>query len=42
MCSKADKKYSHALEFLSECYKTQKICGKAVKTCSFTIKYVSD
>ena len=28
MCNKADDNYPHALEFVLECYKTQKICDK--------------
>ena len=30
MCNKAVDNYPHALEFVPECYKTQKMCDKAV------------
>ena len=26
---------AHALEFVSDCYKTQKMCNKTVDTCPF-------
>ena len=38
MPDKAVYNYPHALEFLPECYKTQKICNKAVDTYTSTIK----
>ena len=37
MCNKAVDNYPHALEFVSECYKTQKMCDKAVNTYPSTI-----
>ena len=40
MCNKAVDNYPHALEFVSECYKTQKMCDKAVNTYSSVIKFV--
>ena len=42
MCNKAVDNYPHALEFLSECYKTQKMCNKAADTHPPTIKYVPE
>ena len=32
MSNKAVKNYPHALEFVPECYKTHKMCDKAVNT----------
>ena len=32
MCNKAVDNYHHALEFVIECYKTQKMCDKVVNT----------
>ena len=37
-----DKNYPHVLEFVPECYKTQKMCDKVVDTNLSTIKYVRD
>ena len=45
MCNKAVGNYPHALKFVPECYKTQKIfkmCGKAVDTYRSTIKFVPE
>ena len=33
MCNQAVDNYAHALEFVPECYKTQKMCDKAVNRC---------
>ena len=41
MCNKAVDNYSHALEFVPECYKTQKMCDKAIKYSSFYNKICS-
>ena len=41
ICNKADDNYSHALEFVPECYKTQKMCGKAVNIYPSMIKICS-
>ena len=30
LCNKAIDNYTHALEFVPKCYKTQKMCDKAV------------
>ena len=32
MCGEAVENYAHALEFVPNCYKTQKICNKAANT----------
>ena len=32
MCNKAVDNYPHKLEFVPKCYKTQKMCDKAVDT----------
>ena len=32
MCNKAVEKYSHVLTLVPNCYKTQKMCNKAVDT----------
>ena len=42
MCNKAVDNYSHALGFVSECYKTQKISDAAVNTYPSTIKFVPE
>ena len=39
MCNKAVDNYPHALEFVSECFKTQKMCDIAVDTHCPTIKF---
>ena len=39
MCGKAVDSYPHALEFVPECYKTQKMCDKAADTYPSMIKY---
>ena len=39
MSNKAVDKYHHALEFVPECYKTQKMFDKAVSTYPSTIKF---
>ena len=40
MCNKAVDNYSHALEFIPECYKTQKTCDEVVNTKSSTTQFV--
>ena len=42
MCDKVIDDYRYALEFVPECYKTQKTYDKAVDTYPSTIEYVSD
>ena len=43
MCNKAIDNYPHALEFVPECYQTQKkTCDSAVNTYPFTIKFVPE
>ena len=37
MYNKAVDSYPHALEFVFECYKTQKMCNKLVNRCFFCI-----
>ena len=37
MGNKAVENYSHSLEFVSECYKTRKMCDKTVNTYPSTI-----
>ena len=40
MCNKAVESYPQALEYVPECYKTQKTCDKTVDTYPSTIKFV--
>ena len=40
--NRAVENYPHALEFVPECYKTQKVWDKAVDTYPSTIKFVSE
>ena len=42
MCNKAVDNYLHPLEFVPECYKTQKMYGKPVNTSPSTIKFAVD
>ena len=43
MCNKAVDNYPHALEFVPECYKTQKMChNKTVDAYPFTIKFIPE
>ena len=42
MCNKAVENYPHTLEYVSECYKTQKMFDKAVDTYPSTIKFVPE
>ena len=39
MCNKAVENYPYALEYVSECYKTQKMCDKVVDTFISTKKF---
>ena len=32
MCNKAVDRYLHALEFVPDCYKAEKMCSKAIDT----------
>ena len=40
MCNKAVDNYPHTLEFVPDCYITQKMCDKAVHTHPSVIEYV--
>ena len=42
MYNKAVDSYPHALEFVFECYKTQKMCNKLVNRCFFIFDSISD
>ena len=42
MCDKAVKNYPLALEFVSECHKTQKMCDKTVDTNPSTMQFVPE
>ena len=42
MCNKEVDNYPHALEFVLEYYKTQKMCDKSVSTYPSTIKLVPE
>ena len=42
MCDKALDNYSHAFEFVHDCYKTQEMCDKAVGIDPSTILFVSE
>ena len=42
MCNKAVDNYPYALEFVPECFMTQKMCDKAVNTYPSTIKFVPE
>ena len=42
MCHKDVDNYSHALEFVPECYKTQNMCGNTLDTYPSIIKFVSE
>ena len=42
MCGEAVDNYSHALRFVSDCYKTQKMRNKAVSTYHSAIKFISE
>ena len=42
MCNKAIDNYPHALEFISECFMTEKMCDKAVSVYLSTIKFVPE
>ena len=39
---KAVDNYTHVLEFVPDCYMTQKMCDKAVETHPFTIEDIPD
>ena len=41
-CNKAVGSYAHALEFVSDCFKTQKMCNKAVDAYPSAIQFVPD
>ena len=40
MCDKAVDNYPHALQFVPDCYKAQKMCDKAVNTHLSTIQFI--
>ena len=42
MYNNAVDNYPHALEFVSECYKTKQICDKAFDTYCSTIKFAPE
>ena len=42
MCNEEVDNYSHTLEFVPECYKTQKTSEKSVSTYPSTIKFVPE
>ena len=42
MCNKAVDNYNHALEFVTECYKTKNMCDKDVDTYPSTINFFSE
>ena len=42
MCNKSVKSYPHALDFVSECYKTHDLCETVVDTYLSTIKFVPE
>ena len=42
MCDKAVDVYANALEFVPECYKTQKMCDKSVDTSQFVLDSLPD
>ena len=42
MCDKAVDNYSHVLEFVSDCYKTQEMCVEVVDTCLSVFDSVPD
>ena len=42
MCNKAVDNYSHALEFVPDCCKTQEMCNKAVNTHTSAIQFVPE
>ena len=42
MCNKVAYNFLHALELVPECYKSQKMCDKAVNTYPSTIKFVPE
>ena len=42
MSNKAFNNYPHALEFVRDCFKTEKLCNKAADTYPSTIQFVSE
>ena len=42
MCNKAVNTYPSPIQFVSECYKNQEMCVKAVDTCPFVYDSVPD
>ena len=42
MCDKAIDNYAYALEFVSDCCKTQKMCNKAANTYPSTMRFVPE
>ena len=42
MCDKAVNNYPSTIEFVPECYKTQKMCDEAVNKCLFVFNCIPD
>ena len=42
MCNKAADNFAHALDFVSDCQKSQKMCNKAANTYPPTIQFVPE
>ena len=42
MCNKAINTSPSTIQFAPECYESQKVCVKAVDTCSFVLNSVPD
>ena len=42
MCNKSVESYPHALDIVSECYKTHNLCDTVVDTYPSTIKFVPE
>ena len=42
MCDKAVNTYPSPIEFVPECFMTQKMCEKAVNKCFFVFDYIPD
>ena len=42
MCDKAVNTYHSKVQFITDCYKNQEICGKAFKKCFFAFTYIPD
>ena len=42
MCDKAVDNYAHALQFVPNCYKIQKMCNKSVDTHASAMQFLLD